>query len=84
MSGCARSAAARDSPTYPRYPHYPQAEAARFRFCESDARAIVALRDEERISGNGEKFGNAATVEAGGVLRDASHGSGGWVFEEEA
>lgn len=32
---------------------------ARFRFCESDDRAIVALRDEERFSRKGEKFRNA-------------------------
>jgi hypothetical protein len=45
---------------------------------------MVALRDEERTSGNGRKFQTATTAEAGGVLRDASHGSDGRVFEEEA
>jgi hypothetical protein len=44
---------------------------------------MVAFRDEERTSGNGRKFRTATTAEAGGVLRDAGHGSDGWVIEEE-
>jgi hypothetical protein len=45
---------------------------------------MVVLRDEERTSGDGRKFQTATTAEAGGVLRDASHGSDGWIIEEEA
>jgi hypothetical protein len=33
---------------------------------ESDSQCSLWLRDEERISGNGEKLRNAATAEAGG------------------
>jgi len=48
---------------------------------DSGRRVIVAFRDEERTSGNGRKFQPATTAEAGGVLRNASHGSDGWVLE---
>jgi hypothetical protein len=69
--------------TYPRYPRYPQAKPARFRFCESVDLAMVAFREAERTSGNGRKFQDATTAEAGGVLRDAGHGSDGRIIEEE-
>jgi hypothetical protein len=43
----------------------------------------MAFRDEEHFSGNGEKFHNAAIAEAGGFLREAGHGSEGWIIEGE-
>jgi hypothetical protein len=34
---------------------------------------MFGFRSEERSSGDGTKFGDATTAEAGGVLRDAGH-----------
>ena len=70
--------------TYPRYPRYPQARRARFRWRDLVPGGRLAFRDEERTSGNGRKFRNATTAEAGGVLRNAGHGSDGWGLEKEA
>jgi len=69
--------------TYPRYPRYPQAESRDLPLRESDSPGMVRFRGEGRTSGDGRKFRSAATAEAGGVLRDASHRSSGWVFEGE-
>jgi hypothetical protein len=44
----------------------------------------VAFREEERIDRKEEKFGDATATEAGDVLRDKGHGSGGWAIEKEA
>jgi hypothetical protein len=44
----------------------------------------MAIRDEERTSRKGRKFGNAATAEAGSDLRIAGHGSDGRIVEGEA
>ena len=53
-------------------------------WCDSEVRVTIKLRDEERTSRKGRKFGNAATAEAGSDLRIESHRSDGRTIEEEA